>query len=157
MGIGVRSAMGLLSSFWREARIQALFRRGREASMKRTSVVAIFALFACSGALAQNPQRNPAPPFESLFSGIVQEQDVALAFRYFRESLDAALEGREPPPPDALIQRGEVIGEDLKRRGGAAARSILDAIEAIVRERVREPSRALPPPSSPVQRLGTRT
>ena len=78
-----------------------------------------------------------------------------LAFRYLRESLDAALMGREPaPPPDALMQRAETIGKELKRRGGAAAHGVLDAIEGILREEVRSPPRGTP--SKPVQRLGTR-
>ena len=96
------------------------------------------------------------PPIEALFSGLVQEQDVALAFRYLRESLDAALLGREPaPPPEALIQRAETIGNELKRRGGVAAHRVLDEIERILREEVRKPPHATP--SSPAQKSGIRT
>jgi hypothetical protein len=119
--------------------------------VKRFAIAAILAALLAANTYAQERDRSPLPLIDSIFSGLIQEQDVALAFRYFRESLDAALEGREPPAPDALIQRSEVIGDELKRRGGAAARSMLDAIEAILRERVREPSR-LPPPSSPGER-----
>ena len=120
--------------------------------MRRFAIAAILA-FLCANASAREPDRTPVPPIESIFSGLVQEQDVAAAFRYFRESLDAAVDGRDPPPPPpALIQRAEVIGDELKRRGGAAARGVLDAIEAIVREQVREPARR-PPPSSPMRAI----
>jgi hypothetical protein len=119
-------------------------------NVRRFAIAATLA-FACASASAREPDRAPVPSIDAIFSGLVQEQDVAAAFRYFRESLDAALDGRDPPPPPAaLIQRAEVIGDELKRRGGAVARGVLDAIEAIVREQVREPARR-PPPSSPMR------
>jgi hypothetical protein len=109
-----------------------------------------FVVFACAAAHAQDSDRNAVPPLESIFSGLIQEQDVALAFRYLRDWFDAALEGREPPRADALVERGERITDELKRRGAASARGVLDAIEAIVREGSREAPRL--PPSSPAQR-----
>jgi hypothetical protein len=99
---------------------------------------------------AHDPQRNVTPPIDSIFAGLIQEQDVALAFRYFRESLDAALEGREPPPADALVERGETIAKEVKRRGAVSARSVLDMIEGILREAVRDEPRRLAP-SSPMR------
>ena len=120
-------------------------------TVKPFAIAFILATLACASASAREPDRAPVPSIEALFSGLVQEQDVALAFRYFRESLDAAMDGREPPPPPAvLIQRAEVIGDELKRRGFAVARDALDAIEAIVREQVREPTRR-PPPAGPMR------
>jgi hypothetical protein len=119
--------------------------------MKSTVVAAAVALFACSGALAQDPQRNPLLPIESIFAGLIQEQDVALAFRYLRESLDAALEGREPPRADPLMERGEVIAKEAQRRGAATARSMLDMIEGILREAVRDEPRRPPPPFNPMR------
>jgi hypothetical protein len=120
-------------------------------NVKRFAIASLVALFACASAQAHDPQREPAAPIDSIFAGLIQEQDVALAMRYLRDALDAALEGREPPPADALIQRGEVIANEVKRRGAASARSVLDAIEDILRESVREEPRL--PPSSPMRRI----
>ncbi|MGZ8228668.1 MAG: hypothetical protein ACXW2A_03175 [Burkholderiales bacterium] len=120
--------------------------------MKSVVIAGAVAMLFCAGAHAQGPRADEAPLPPSIFSNLVQEEDVALAFGYLRESLDAALAGREPPPPDALRRRAEVIGEELKRRGASTARSVLDAIEAILRERVTEPPRL--PPSSPLQKTG---
>ena len=89
---------------------------------------------------------SDVPIMGPLLGGIVQEREVGLVFGYLREALDAAMEGREAAPPQELTQRAEVIGEELKRRGAAAARSILDSVEAAVREGMREPrSQPLPP------------
>jgi hypothetical protein len=123
----------------------------KEVIVKSTVVAAALAAFACATAHAHDPQRNPAPPIESIFAGLIQEQDVALAFRYLRESLDAALEGREPPRADPLVERGEVIAKEAQRRGAAAARSMLDMIEGILREAVRDEPRRPPPASSPMR------
>jgi len=118
--------------------------------MKRPLIAAIFATFACASVHAQDFDRLAVPPVESIFSGLVQEQDVALAFSYLRDSLDATLDGRSPAPPsDVLIERGQAITNELNRRGAAYARSVLDAIEAVVREGVR-PAPGLPP-SNPAQ------
>jgi hypothetical protein len=118
--------------------------------MKRPLIAAIFATFACASVHAQDSDRHAVPPVESIFSGLVQEQDVALAFSYLRDSLDAALDGRSPAPPsDALIERGQEITNELNRRGAAYARSVLDAIEAVVREGVRSAPGL--PPSNPAQ------
>ena len=103
--------------------------------MNRILVGAIVA-FALS---AQAPdayaqERRPLP--DALFGGIVQERDVTVFFDYLRESLNAAIEGREAAPPDELAQRAEAIGEEVKRRGAVAARALIDAIEASVRDRL---------------------
>ena len=83
-------------------------------------------------ALAQ--ERRPLP--DPLFGGIVQDRDVTVFFDYLREALNAAIEGREAPPPYELEQRAEVMGEEMKRRGAVAARALIDAIEASVRDRL---------------------
>jgi hypothetical protein len=120
--------------------------------VKRTFLAASFAIFACVSAYAHDPQRDGSFPIESIFAGLIEEQDVALAMGYLRESLDAALQGREPPlPPAALVQRGEVIANEVKRRGAASVRSVLDVLEGILREGVREEPRL--PPSSPMRRI----
>ena len=70
--------------------------------------------------------------------GLVQEEDVGLFFGYLREALAAAADGREAPVPDKLTRRAEEIGERAKQRGVVAGGMLLDAIEASVREMVRE-------------------
>jgi len=88
--------------------------------MKRPLIAAIFATFACASVHAQDSDHNAVPPLEAIFSGLVDEQDVALAFGYLRDSLDATLDGRSPaPPPDVLIERGHAITNELNRRGAA--------------------------------------
>jgi hypothetical protein len=75
----------------------------------------------------------------SFIQGLVQEQDVGLVFGYLREALDAALDGREAPPPRALTQRAEEIGDEAKRRGAIAGRAVLDAIERSIRDAMKAP------------------
>jgi hypothetical protein len=89
---------------------------------------------------------HAAPPDDSLetiagsfIQGLVQEQDVGLVFGYLREALDAAVEGRELPPPQALTERAEAIGEEAKRRGAIAGRAVLDAIERSIRDAMKAP------------------
>ena len=111
---------------------------------------AIAALLAALSASVQAHDERPAPG--ALFGGVVEERDVGLVFDYLREALDAAVEGREPPAADEIARRTEAIGEDLARRGAAAARVFVDVIEKHVREGMREraPRPALPP--SPTSR-----
>lgn len=110
--------------------------------MKQIVVAGLMLLGLAASAHAEDP-RFPLP--EALLGGIVQETDVALIFGYAREAFSAAIEGREAPPPEALSQRAEVIGGELKRRGAAAGRAIIDVIESAVRGAMREPrGHALP-------------
>jgi hypothetical protein len=117
--------------------------------MKRLTAAAVLGLTLCSSVYAQD-SRRPLP--ESFLGGIVQDRDVDLVFNYLRDALKAGMEGRETTPPDELTQRAEAIGDELKRRGAAAARAAIDAIEQTVRDAMREP-RQLPPPTSPSQRI----
>jgi hypothetical protein len=120
--------------------------------MKRV-MLALVGVTCCASVYAHDP-RYPMP--ESILGGIVQERDIGLVFGYLREALSAAIEGREAAPPDELARRAESIGEELKRRGAAAARDVLDAIERSVREGVRETPQSSPralTPSSVDQRI----
>ena len=110
--------------------------------MKRVAVAGLLALGLCASAHAEDSFRLSP---EALFGGIVQESDVTLVFGYLREALGAAVEGREAPPPEELTQRAEAIGGEMKRRGAAAGRAIIDVIEATVRGAVREPRPPLLP------------
>ena len=100
---------------------------------------------ACAGAYAHEPAS--APP--ALLGGVVQERDVDLVFEYLRDALDGALEGREVTPPAELARRGEAVADELKRRGADAARGLIDRVEALVREGMREPPRRAAPPLPP--------
>jgi hypothetical protein len=117
--------------------------------MKRIAAATLLGLVVCSSAYAEDARR---PVGDSFLGGLVQERDVSLVFDYLRDALKSAMAGREAPPPEELTQRAEVIGDELKRRGAAAARAAIDAIEQSVRDAMREP-RALPPPTSPSQRI----
>lgn len=117
--------------------------------MRRMTTAGLLGLALSAPAYANEPYVLPG---DSLLGGIVQERDVGLVFGYLREALGAAIEGREGSPPDALSRRAEAIGDELRRRGAAAARGVLDAIERNVREGMREPRPALPP-SYPPQRI----
>jgi hypothetical protein len=118
--------------------------------MGRKRLIGLVALALAAPVHADDSSRNATPTADSLLHGLVQEQDVALAFDYLRESLSAALEGREPPPPDRILRRAEIIGEEAKSRGAGAARALLDEIERSIRGGMRERNRL--PPASPVQR-----
>src|SRR5688500_4645163 len=113
-------------------------------------------VLALAAGAANAHERDPL--LGPLLGGIVQERDVGLFFGYMREALDAAIEGRETSPPAELAQRAEEIGEAVKRRGAAAARSLLDSIETTVREGVRRHERherhdRQPPPTYPRMRI----
>ena len=81
---------------------------------------------------------------ESFMRGLVQERDVGLVVGYLREALDAAADGRDPPPADRLVRRADEIGTEAKRRGVIAGHAVLDAIELVVRGILGEPPRLAP-------------
>jgi hypothetical protein len=110
----------------------------------RTIALALTMFFALSGSARAGDADDPLSAAAGTFiSGLVQEEDVGLLFGYFREALAAAAEGRDAPVPEALTRRAEEIGERAKQRGVVAARVLLDAVEASVREIFRDFS---PPP-----------
>ena len=116
------------------------------------AIAALFGMTLCASAYGHDA-RATLP--DHLLGGIVQERDVDLVFGYLRDALSAAIQGREAAPPDELVRRAESMGEELKRRGAAAARGVIDAIEQAVREGMRDSPKSGPvlQPSSPSQRL----
>lgn len=117
--------------------------------MKRA---AICALLLALGAPAYAHDRGAPEP--SLLGGIVQERDVDLVFGYLREALGAAVQGREAPPSVEIEQGANEIGDEMKRRGAAAARVFIDVIEKSVRGTLNEPApRPALPPSTGYQRI----
>jgi hypothetical protein len=121
--------------------------------MRHRAIAVLLGTTLCASAYGHDP-RGALP--EHLLGGIVQERDVDLVFGYLRDALSAAIQGREAAPPDELVRRAESMGEELKRRGAAAARGVIDAIEQTVREGLRDAPRSVPPtlpPSSAYQRI----
>ena len=118
----------------------------------RCIVAAVLAgLMAVGPAAAADPGEAVSGAVGGFGRGLVQEQDVGLVFDYARDAFAAALQGREAPPPERLMRRGEAIVEEMKRRGAVAGRVILDALEQSIREGVREAPAATPP--RPLQRI----
>lgn len=77
--------------------------------------------------------------------GVIREEDVSLLFDYLRLALDAAMAGKEAPPPEALERRAEAIASELQRRGALAGMLMLSMIE----KRVKEALRDTPPEARP--------
>lgn len=73
-----------------------------------------------------------------LLKGVIREDDVSLLFAHLRAVLLAAAEGRQAPVPEALNQRAEAIGNELKLRGALAGLLLLTAFEAAARQAMRE-------------------
>jgi hypothetical protein len=122
----------------------------------RTSIVILAAGLGLA-APATAAERDPLAAFDpaALLQGLVREEDVAALFAHLRAALLAAAEGREAPPADALARRAEAIGGELKLRGALAGALLLQALEAQLRQALREAApraRPLPPvaPQVPV-------
>jgi len=77
--------------------------------------------------------------FETLFKGVVREDDVTLLFKHLRESTAAAARGDEVPrEPEALTRRSEEIGREMAKRGGVLMDALLSAFEKAARQAIRE-------------------
>jgi len=116
----------------------------------------IVVAMALGVALCGPAAAHESPPLGAdLFGGIVRDSDVDLVFDYLRESTRAALEGREAPVPDALSSRAEQMAEEVRRRGGVAARVFIEVIERSVRDAMRDGPQAphLPPSYPSGQRI----
>lgn len=91
---------------------------------------------------------------EAFFRGMIRDSDVDLLFDEMRRALLAAAEGRDAPPSPALEKRVLELGAELRLRGTVAGLAALNALEANVRQMLREavppPRRRLPPAKSPV-------
>ena len=110
--------------------------------MKRIITAAFLGLVFCSSASVRAAGSGEPPSFPgAILGGLIQEHDVTLVFDYLRDALKAGIQGREVQPPKELTQRAEAIGEELKARGAVAARAAIDAIEAAVRESLRDRDR----------------
>jgi hypothetical protein len=111
-------------------------------------------LAVAAPAVADDTRVTPAlPNMEQALRGMVGERDVSLLFDFLRESLTAAIEGREPPPvPEELTGRAEALGQALKAQGALVALALLATLEQRAKEALREPRPrrpAVPPaPSS---------
>ena len=121
-------------------------------------IVALCAgLAAAIPAAAEDARDAPALPApEQVLRGLVRERDVSLLFDFVRESLAAAVHGREAPPvPEELTGRAEALGHALKAQGALAALALLAVLEQRAKQALREapaPRPVLPPtrPSTPL-------
>ncbi len=87
-----------------------------------------------------------SPELRMLLGGVVTENDVNQLFAHLRASMQAASEGRQPPPfPEALGKRLEAAGSELQLRGLIAGMALTQFVERAVRDAVRE---LAPPPAS---------
>jgi hypothetical protein len=98
---------------------------------------------------ASAAERNPFAEFdaqvEQLLSpqawlrGKVSEADVALLFAYLKASLFAAsMDLPAPAVPEEFRQRAEELKRDLKMHGALTGLLLLNALEAGVKQAVRE-------------------
>lgn len=70
-----------------------------------------------------------------LLGGLVGDQDVSLLFAHLRAAIQASAEGRDPPPmPEALSQRIEAAGGELRVRGTLIGLALSHVMERAVRE-----------------------
>ena len=122
--------------------------------LKRFVVMAALAGLVCAGAPAAAAERTPVErtplaefdaQLEQLLSpqawlkGKVTEADVALIFAHIKASLFASSMGLPPPAvPDELKQRAEELKLDLTRHGALTGLRLLNALEAGVKQVVRE-------------------
>lgn len=112
-------------------------------SLKRGILLVVLGAVLSVPAFAgdSDPLARVEPPLDPqvLFGGLVTEQDVSLVFAYWRAALQAAAEGREPPPfPEALSRRLDTAGARLRLRGIMAGLALSHAMEGAVRDAVRE-------------------
>ena len=117
--------------------------------LKRFIVIAGLAGLAFGAAPAGATERSPSAELdaqiEQLLSpqawlkGKVSEADVALVFAHIKASLFASAMGLPAPAlPEELRQRAEELKLDLKMHGTLTGLRLLNALEAGMREAVRE-------------------
>ena len=91
-----------------------------------------------------------SPELRMLLGGVVTENDVSQLFAHLRASMQAAAEGRQPPPfPEPLGKQLESAGSELQLRGLIAGMALTQFVERAVRDAVRE----LAPPPAPRDRF----
>lgn len=118
-------------------------------------VAALLGLNFSAQALAADEDPFAQLDPQVLFDGLIDENDVSLAFAYVRSAMFAAGLGLDPPPiPDELRQRAEAIGDQLKARGALSALALLNALEANAKRALRDRAPARPavplvPPEKP--------
>jgi hypothetical protein len=126
-------------------------------NLRRLAVVAGLTGLVLGAAPAGAAERSPFQEFdaqlEQLLSpqawlrGKVSEADVALVFAHIKASLFASAMGLPPPAiPDELRQRADELKLDLKAHGALAGLRLLNALEAGMKQVVRE---SLATPESP--------
>lgn len=94
---------------------------------------------------------------ETLFRGVIREDDVSLLFQHIRESMAASARGEEPRESEELQRRSEEISREMAVRGSVLVSALLSAFEAAAKQVIREefgsgapPRRGSPFPSSSI-------
>lgn len=75
---------------------------------------------------------------ETLFRGVIREDDVSLLFQHIRESIAASVRGEEAQESEALRKRAEAISRELAARGGVILGALLTAFEETAKQVIRE-------------------
>lgn len=90
---------------------------------------------------------------ETLFRGVIREDDVSLLFKHVRESIAASARGEEAPNSEEFNKRTEAIGREMAVRGGVLLGVLLNAIEETAKQVIREEFGVGAPRSVPRQKL----
>ena len=126
-------------------------------SLKHFIVVAGMTGLIAGVAPASAGERSPFAEFDAQveqlmapqawLKGRVSEADVELLFAYIKASLFAASMGLPAPAvPEEFRQRAEQLKMELKRHGALTGLVLLNALEAGVKQAVREAATAPVPP-----------
>lgn len=75
---------------------------------------------------------------ETLFKGVIREDDVSLLFKHIREQMAASARGEDVKPSDAMIRRTEEIQREIAMRGTVLMGVLLSVFEQAARQAVRE-------------------
>jgi hypothetical protein len=75
---------------------------------------------------------------ETLFKGVIREDDVSLLFKHIREQMAASARGDEAKTSEAMNRRTEEIQREMAVRGAVLMGMLLAAFEQAAKQAVRE-------------------
>jgi hypothetical protein len=75
---------------------------------------------------------------ETLFKGVIREDDVSLLFKHIREHMAASARGEEAKTSEAMNRRTEEIQREMAVRGAVLMGVLLSAFEQAAKQAVRE-------------------
>src|SRR5688572_24783220 len=71
---------------------------------------------------------------ETLFRGVIREDDVSLLFKHVRESIAASARGEDAPNSEEFNKRTEAMGREMAVRGGVLLGVLLNAFEETAKQ-----------------------